>query len=342
MFSFLSNLFGGSKQQSEQKQQSQSASTSSGQSQSQSTGTPGNYNPFTAALTPDITSLIGLLGGGGSTAAFTPSGPYAAPMAPGENAVLGALPTGAGSSPAAQDYLSKLLGGNFLPGAAGSNPFLEAAITAAQRPTLTNLNQVLSQDLPSQFIQSGQVFNPRAPAGTGATGTPTGSTAFDTAAGRAVNTAAQTISDIASTMSQNVYNTERALQQQGVQLSQGELQSTIANLQAQSLPRMIQQYGIDQGVKVFQQTISSVLDFLKTMGAIAAPGIATASQATSAASQQANATSSATGTGTSQGQSVGNPFSSLFGGGNQNSSPFGNFMNTISPLAGLLTGGVAG
>lgn len=327
MFDFLKNIFGGSSQQ--QQQQSQSVSTGSGQSQS--TGTPGNYNPFTAQLMPNIMGIVG--GVGNPFSSFSPSGPFAAGMAPGESSALGNLPTGAGSSPGAAGYTSDVLGGKYLPGSPNfDSSTLNAAIGAAQQPTLTNLNQVLSQDLPSQFIQSGQVFNPRAPAGSGAAGTPTGSTAFDTAAGRAVNTAAKSISDIASTMSQNVYNTERQLQQGGVQLSQGELNSTIQNLQAQSLPRMIQQYGVDQGVKVFQQTVSSVLDFLKTLGGIGAPNIAAATQAS--ASQQSNATSSGSGTGS--GSSIsGNPFSSLFGG-QSGATGMGNLLSSVGSLASAI------
>jgi hypothetical protein len=281
VFNFLSSLFGGS--QNQQQQQSVKSEMSGGQSTSSDVTTPGNYNPFTAALMPNITGAISSLGGGSFGAFPTPSGPFAAPMSAGETSVLSALPTGYGSSPAAAGYTSDLLSGKYLPGASGSNPFLNAAITAAQRPTLTGLNQVLGQDLPSQFIQSGQVFNPRAAAGAGGPGamTDTGSTAFDTAAGRAVNTAAQTISDIASKMSESVYNTERQLQNSGVQLSQGELQSTVQNLQAQSLPRMIQQYGIDQGTKVFQSTVQNVLAFLQTMGGIGGAQIASARRASS-------------------------------------------------------------
>src|SRR5262249_11893604 len=155
---------------SQQQQQSISTRTEGGTSGSQATSTPANYNPFTSALFGDISNLAGSLGGGQFGAFPAPQGPFAAPISGGESNVLSALPQGYGSSAASGAYINKLLSGGFLPGAAGSNPFLEASIAAAQRPTLTGLNQVLSQDLPSQFIKSGQVFNPRAAAGSGGQG----------------------------------------------------------------------------------------------------------------------------------------------------------------------------
>lgn len=347
MFSFLApllgSIFGGSSGQSQQQaqsvQQSQSSSqaqqqaTSAGSSFGQSTGTAANFNPFTALLSPELLSSLSnpsALSGG-----FMAQGPYAAPMSAGESNTLANLPTGAGSGTASGNYISQLLGGNFLPGSPGGNPFLEAAITAAQRPTLQGLTETLTQDLPGRFTQAGQFVQPN-------TNDQGGSSAFDRAAALATRGAAQAMSDIATNMSNNAYNTERQLQQAGVPLAQGEVQTTIANLQAQALPRLIQQMGIQGGIQAFQDSMSKVLDFLKTLSGTAAPVLGNISQSTQAAQQAAQSTGSSssqstssgtsTSTGAAQQQGLNNPFSALFGGGS-NSSGFG-----LGNMIGWLTG----
>ena len=317
LFDFLGGIFGGEKSQSQQ-QQTQT-SQSQGTSTSQASSLPSNINPFTALFGGNLQNLVGSLGGGVAFPQYTgPTAPTMSGAQTGLLSLLGGL--GAGSGQGSQDYLSQLLSGGFLPGQGGANPFLDAAITAAQRPTMQNLTQTLTQDLPSRFTQAGQFIQPNTQ-GQG------GSSAFDTAAALATRGAAQAMSDIATNMSMGAYNTERQLQQQGVQLAQGEVQTTISNLQAQALPMLIQQFGIQNGIQLFQTGISQILQFLQTLGGISGPTPVQTSQSTSAAQQTAGSYGQGTGTATSQ--KINNPFASLFGGAT-GMSGLGNLINIMA------------
>ncbi len=79
--------------------------------------------------------------------------------------------------------LNDTLAGKFLPGQAGSNPFLEAAIAAAQRPTEMALNDTLQRSLPGAFTAAGQ--RSVAACGRQMPISVPASTAFDMAAARA-------------------------------------------------------------------------------------------------------------------------------------------------------------
>ena len=215
-----------------------------------------------------------------------------------------------------------------------NNPLLQAYITAAQRPTLENLTETLTRDLPSRFTAAGQFVQP------------TGSSAFDRAAAIASRGAANAIGDIGTNIgyqgynldrtlqeqaineqqnrllsaatgtagnalsaaqgnqttalgagqsnlsailsalqgnqsagleaqkaNQGAYETERQLQQGGVQLNQQEVQNTIQNLQAQALPRLIQQYGLDQGLQQFNNQVNNLMTLLQTAGGVTHPVI---------------------------------------------------------------------
>lgn len=193
-------------------------------------------------------SLSLSLGGGG----FNPStmSVAQAPMAEGEAAALAKL-RGNLDNPDVGNYLHSVLSGNYLPGQPGSNPFLDAAIQAAQRPTLQGLEETLSRTLPGRFTQAGQFVQPR------------GSSAFDRAAAIASRGAADALGDIATKMSYQGYDSERQRQQEAVALSQQEVSSTIENLKAQALPRLIAQNGIDQGLELFKGKVQALLDALQ-------------------------------------------------------------------------------
>lgn len=212
------------------------------------------------------------------------------------------------------DYLSKVMGGNFLPGQPGGNPFLSGAITAAQRTTMDNLTDTLSRSLPGYFTANGQMISPNNK-GEG------GSSAFDMAAATASRGAATAMGDIAATMGSNAFGQERQLQQQAVPLSQQEIGQTIQTLQAASLPRMIQELGIERGMSLYQTNITGLLQLLSTMGNLAGPVVANAS----------------TGQSTQQGQGTSSSSSSGSGSGSQESAT--GVLNSISNLLGSLSGG---
>lgn len=233
-----------------------------GSTSSTSTSTPQNMNPFTGALQGAVTSLGTSLAGG------LPQyqGPLSAPMSGNESSMLGTLMGQTGDATGRNQYLSDTMSGKYLPGQPGGNPFLQDAITAAQRTTMNNLTGTLTRDLPGRFTSAGQ-FNQANNNGQG------GSSAFDMASALATRGAASAMGDIASNMSSTAYGQERQNQNAAVGLSQQEVQTSIANLQAQALPRMIQELGIERGMQLFQNNTQGILQLLQTLGGIAQPVI---------------------------------------------------------------------
>lgn len=235
----------------------------------------------------------------GTAAPTTQAGPTAQ-----ETQLLGQLPgaaAGANTS-AASDYIKNVLGGNYMPGSPGGNPFLAAAITAAQRPTLDNLTQTLTRDLPGRFTANGQLIQPN----TGANG---GSSAFDRASALAFQSAANTSTDIAAKIGSDAYGTGVAQQENAAGLAPGldsaQVDNTIKSLQASALPRLIQQNGLDQGLQLFQQQTANLLDFLKTIGTVQAPTLGTNSASTSTNSGTSTSSGNSSSSGASQGTSFG-------------------------------------
>lgn len=243
-----------------------------GGSSSTSTSTPTNMNPFTSSLGGSVNTLGNSLAGG--LPQYT--GQLAAPMSGNEGSTLATLmqQTGQGGGVAGtNDYLANVLKGNMMPGSPGGNPFLQSAITGAQRTTMDNLTQTLSRSLPGYFTANGQMISPNNN-GQG------GSSAFDYAASNATKGAANAMGDIAANMSNNAFNTGVQQQQGAAQLSQAEIGNTVQNLQAQALPRMIQQLGITNGLQLYQTNLSGVLNLLNTLGGIAKPVVGQDSQST--------------------------------------------------------------
>lgn len=174
-----------------------------------------------------------------------------APITSNEQTLLNTM-MGQLNDPTRADLLQKTLSGYFLPGQEGSNPFLQATIEAAQRPTLQGLEETLSRALPGRFTQAGHFTNPQ------------GSSAFDRAAAIATRGASQTLGDIATNIASGAYTSERGNQNEALKLQSQDVQTTINALQAQALPRLIQQYGIDQGMEQFKTRIQAVLQALQT------------------------------------------------------------------------------
>lgn len=254
---FLDTLFGGSK------------------SKSKSTSTPvdmtppaiaGLRNPFATAAK----SLIGTGTGGGLSGIPSPEGPLVAPISSGEQNALATFSQDDPLQAARRDYLTQALGGNFLPGQPGANPFLQASIEAASRPILQGLSDLLTRVLPGRFTQAGQFVNPQ------------GSSPFDFAAARATGDTANALKDVGTNLAFQTQEAERGRQQEAVQLGQNEVQTMLTNLQAQALPRLIQDQGIERGQQIFQQRLQALLQAL---------GVITQAPLTTIANQQ-TATSS--------------------------------------------------
>lgn len=199
------------------------------------------------------------------------TGQYTAPVSAAEQIILDNLQNMTGPNTARSSYLNDLVSGKYVNPA--SNPFLDAYIRAAQQPTLQGLTETLTRDLPGRFTAAGQFVNPQ------------GSSAFDRAAAIATRGAADAISKIATDIGYNAYNSERGFQNQGVQLGQQEVNTTISNLQAQALPRLIQQYGLDQGVAEFRNRINSLIQILSLVGGVTQPRVGQTSYSSGSATQ---------------------------------------------------------
>lgn len=266
-------------------------------------------------------------------------GPLKADIGANEQALLNQLMgltngTGGGSTTAgpnseALDYLSKVMQGQFMgPNATPAslqqfaqmlqgaqqttgyqaneaNPFLNAAIEAAQRPTLQGLEETLSRTLPGRFTQAGQFTQPQ------------GSSAFDRAAAIASRGAGDAMADIATNLSFATMEAERGRQfeaqegarkresealtgelqrifqgQQGErdrqneaagltsQVKAQEVDTLVKNLQAQALPRLIEEFGIERGMEVFNNRMNGLLSALGITAGVTQPTIAQQSKST--------------------------------------------------------------
>jgi hypothetical protein len=260
-----------------------------GSSESQSSFAPVDLtSPEMVALRKKFSETLQTLLGGGEPAQGVVSGtpgysdtgqPLAAPIGANEQAMLDKL-FAQGTDPTSGDYLKKVISGAFLPGGAQQNPFLQAAIEAAQRPTLQGLEETLSRTLPGRFTQAGQFVQPE------------GSSAFDRAAAIATRGAGQTMADIATKLSAGAYETERTAQQQAIQLSQQEVQTTVANLNAQALPRLIQELGIERGIAEYNTRLDTILKALSVATGAPLTTIAQQGSSSSSADQYTGAVNS--------------------------------------------------
>lgn len=256
MSDLLHSLFGGSDAQSTQ------------------SSTPTNMtDPSLQGLAPGLSSsLQQILSQFQGSVAGGPTPTPQAPVTGQEQTLLNTIGSQVGPGTASAGYVKNVLNGDYMPGSTSGNPFLAQAITAAQRPTLDNLTQTLTRDLPGRFAAAGQSLQPNSPGSTGG-----GSSAFDRAAALAFQSAANTSTDIASNIGSNAYNTGVQQQENAAGLDQNAVDKTISALQASALPRLIQQNGLDQGLTMFQQQTQSLLDILKTIGAVQAPTVANTS-----------------------------------------------------------------
>lgn len=257
MSGFFRTIFGGSSQNT----------------QSSSTPTDLTPAPFKALQKPFANVLQGLLSGGaGSPLAGIPDyiGQTTAPVTGPEQALLTSLQGLVGG--VGSNLLADTAAGKYTD--PSTNPFLKAYIEAAQRPTLEGLANTLSRTLPGRFTAAGQFVQPQ------------GSSAFDTAAALASQSAGNVLKDIASNIGFGAYEAERGRQNQAIQLGQDEVKTIISNLQAQALPRLIQQYGLDVGLQEFNTRLNALMQILGIAGGVTRATPAQVSQATGEGTSQ--------------------------------------------------------
>lgn len=218
----------------------------------------------------------------------------------------------------AQNYMQGLNNasqtGAFNAGAAGANnPISQAYVQAAQRQTQEALQETLSQSLPSQFAAAGQnvapgtssAFDRAAAIATRGTANALGDIATNinynnmnnaqqreaSALGQnsAQNAAAglqtQNLGVNAAQQAQQNAQTAAQLQQSGATAQSGvqanQINSMINNLQAQALPRLINDQGIQNGMTAFNNNINSILGGLGIAAGTTRPVIGNSSSGSS-------------------------------------------------------------
>lgn len=236
---------------------------SSGSNQSTSAPTDASPAELQGLRGPFADTLKGIFGSGG----IGYNGPLVAPMTAGEGSGVSTMQNQA-TDPTRLALEQKTMSGGFLPGVGGGgNPFLQNAISDAQHTTLMGLQGALGRTIPSQFAAAGQQLGGQ------------GSSAFERAKALQTGESAHALAGIATNMGMQGYENERGRQQGAISLSQNELQGLNTSLQASSLPRMIQDMGVQRGISEFNARVQSLL---QALGMIASPvsQVGTASQST--------------------------------------------------------------
>jgi len=245
MGDFLKNVFGGS------------------DTEQQNTSGPKDVTPpEIAALRKTFSeSLTSLLGGGGPNpltnnplfGSTSGTESVVAPITQLEQNIVGRIGEDALGDPSGrEELLRQTIQGQFLPGGAQSNPFLQATIEAAQRPTAQAFEEVLGRALPGKFAAAGQQSKQNQ-----------GSSAFDRAAAIQSRGLADALRDIATNISFGSQEAERARQQGAATISQEEQQLGIEQLSAVALPRLIEQFGLTEGQKRFDVGVEAILKALQ-------------------------------------------------------------------------------
>lgn len=249
---------------------------------SKSKSTPQDMTPeaFKALAGPVAAQLRNLFStGGGPTFEGVPTvasgnNPFAAPVGQNESDILarlmGNLDASSASTGASRDLLTRTMSGAFLPGADGANPFLGAAIEAAQRPLIEAFQREIIPNLRTSFTRAGQFIQPGQ------------SSPFEEAAAIASSGLANSLADIGTKIGFQAFDAERGRQQTAAtqlpQIEQAEIESTINVLQQQALPRLVEQFGIDRGLEEFRRRVDVLLQALGIGAGAAAPTVANASK----------------------------------------------------------------
>jgi hypothetical protein len=214
----------------------------------------GGVNTITANMANPFTFSNGY----GSTSG--PNNPLVAPITAPQNQTLGQIGSFAqglpGSLGGAFTSLQSELDPNFAANLATSAPTL-AAINSAISPIRTQFNTQTVPGLDSSFTQAGQRIG-------SASGI--GSSAFDASFGNAQAQEQATEAATAGSIANNAYQTGLNIQANAPaqlgNLTTSELGNLVTSLNAQALPQLTQQYGINAGAQLYQQQMATVLQAL--------------------------------------------------------------------------------
>lgn len=232
--------------------------------------------PWFSQLGQNVAGNLGGFISGGPAGATPYSGQLTAGLTQREGAGLGVLQQAA-LDPTRLGLIQNTLAGNYLPGSPGGNPFLDAAIQAAQRPTAEALQYAVGRQIPGMFAAAGQQVGQGVGRG--------GSTAKDLNVIRAAETGGRALGDIATNMSNANYQFERGLQQGAIGLGQQDIGAMIANIQAQGIPRAIEDQGITRAIALGQQGIGNWLQGLQIAQALPLQTTGNVSQGTAVGAQ---------------------------------------------------------
>lgn len=220
---------------------------------------------------------------------------------------------------AGQNFLQQLIegGGINLPGLTDvqgiqggtptgqANPFLAQAIEAAQRPLVENFQDIVAPALRAEFTGAGQQIQGQ------------GSSPFQEAAARAQSGLASAMGDIGTNLAFQDFaqrqalgsqefqqlrdlitsqeltgrqqdlqaqTTERQQQLEGVaqaaNIDRQQLEGLLANLEAQALPRLVEQLGVDRGLEEFRRRQDQFLQALQMAAQVSSPTVATVGRTT--------------------------------------------------------------
>lgn len=200
------------------------------------------------------------------------------------------------------------------------NPFLQGAIDAAQRPLIENFQDVVAPALRAEFTNAGQQIGgqgsspfhmaaARAQSGlANAMGDIGSEMAFQDLSQRQQlqSQEFQQLRDLmvgqelegrGQDITAQGANQTAALQGRGQQLDAAgqaagidrqQLENTLATLEAQALPRMIEQLGIDRGMEEFRRREDQLLQALQMAGQLASPTVASVSRSTGTSETRPN------------------------------------------------------
>jgi hypothetical protein len=175
-------------------------------------------------------------------------------------------------SAASNAQLLKTINGDYL--SPNSNPFLNAAIQAAQFNTQQQFQNTVVPQLLSRYTGGNQEVQGQ------------GSTAFANEANQSALDYEQTQAGTAANMESANYTAERqnqiaAITQAG-QVTQEQLTALTTAAQAAQLPQLVQDLGLQRGLQQYNTNVNNVLEVLRIAGGLSSPTIA--STATSSGS----------------------------------------------------------
>lgn len=216
-----------------------------------------------------------------------------------------------------EDFLAQMQGASQTGAFGGQdNPFTQAYIEQAQRQTMQNLEETLSRTLPGRFTQAGQLVQPNGSSAfdrAAAIATRGATQEMGDIATRiqyqaladAQNREAGLLGDELNRRGTQDQTYAAAIQQQmdrALQAAQSEaainqtnaatdktrsdvtsteVDTLIKNLQAQALPRLINDLGIERGMEAFQNQVNSMLAVMGINAGVSAPVIGNSSSSKS-------------------------------------------------------------